>query len=103
MDFFFNLSIFPFTALTGISGRILLTKHKTYNLFPKRKMLEDVWDQLHVSVGGISCISFGVCVRTGWWGSSKAEWWILAAVGCVRCGLGTRLAAVPSGPWLHSR
>lgn len=65
-NYFFSLSILQFTALAGVSGRTLLNKHKTYDLFPKRKMLEDVWDQLHVSVGGISCVYFGVCLRTGW-------------------------------------
>lgn len=62
---FFSLSILPFTALTGIAGRILVDEHKTYNLFLK-KMLGDVWGQLCISVGVISCVYFGVRLRTGW-------------------------------------
>lgn len=62
---FFWLRILPFTALTGITGRILVDEHKTYNLFLKRKMLGDVWDQLCISVGVISCVYFCVCLRTG--------------------------------------
>lgn len=91
---FFSLSILPFTALTGITGRIVVDEHKTYNLFLK-KMLGDVWDQLCISVGVISCVYFGVCLRTGWmeigWLQGRAGGsWLLkcrsVAAGCVWCG-----------------